>query len=203
VYTEFIQGPRGAGQPDGPDEMHVVFLDNGRSEVLASDCREILRCIRCGACLNVCPVYRQASGHAYRGVYPGPLGAVLSPLMQQRAHGFSENSDLPRASTLCGACHEVCPVDIPIDDLLVRLRDRATRAGARPTMTPPWAAWSLVASQPALWKMALATGRVIGFLPAWLAPGPLAAWRDHHQMPPWRGGAFRRWLSERNAPDAR
>ena len=80
VYNEFISGPRGLGQPDGPEEMHVILVDNGRTDVLASDCRDILRCIRCGACLNVCPVYRQASGHAYRGVYPGPVGAVLSRL---------------------------------------------------------------------------------------------------------------------------
>ena len=82
VYTEFINGPKSAAQPDGPEEMHVIFVDNGRTEVLASDCREILRCIRCGACLNVCPVYRQASGHAYRSVYPGPVGAVLSLIRQ-------------------------------------------------------------------------------------------------------------------------
>ena len=85
VYTEFISGPKLTTQPDGPEEMHVIFVDNGRTEVLAGDCREILRCIRCGACLNVCPVYRQASGHAYRSVYPGPLGAVLSPLLAGRA----------------------------------------------------------------------------------------------------------------------
>ncbi len=94
VYTEFIGGPRAAGQPDGPDEMHVVVLDNGRTDVLASECREILRCIRCGASLNVCPVYRQASGHAYRSVYPGPVGAVLSPLLA--GSDFAELSDLPR-----------------------------------------------------------------------------------------------------------
>src|SRR6202451_3953393 len=120
VYNEFITGPRGAGQPDGPDEMHVIFVDNGRTEVLASDCREILRCIRCGACLNVCPVYRQAGGHAYRGVYSGPVGAVLTPLLAGDA-AFNDFADLPRASSLCGACNEVCPVDIPIPDLLLRL----------------------------------------------------------------------------------
>ena len=125
VYTEFIAGPRAAGQPDGPEEMHVIFLDNGRTETLASECREILRCIRCGACLNVCPVYRQASGHAYRSVYPGPVGAVLTPLLA-REH-FEEFADLPKASSLCGACNEVCPVNIPIPDLLLRLRDKGKR----------------------------------------------------------------------------
>ena len=107
VYTELITGPRAAAQPDGPEEMHVIFLDNGRSEILAGDAREILRCIRCGACLNVCPVYRQSSGHAYRGVYSGPVGAVLTPLLA--GERFNDFADLPRASSLCGACNEVCP----------------------------------------------------------------------------------------------
>jgi len=195
VYTEFVSGPRAPTQPDGPDEMHVVFLDNGRTDVLASECREILRCIRCGACLNVCPVYRQASGHAYRSVYPGPVGAVLSPLLG--GDRFSALSDLPRASTLCGACHEVCPVDIPIEDLLLRLRDRGKREGAKSPGAPSMAAWSIVASEPLAWRAALATGRLIDLLPSWLSPGPLRAWRDHHDLPEWRGGAFRSWLEAR------
>src|SRR3954466_11663543 len=161
VYTEFIAGPKSAAQPDGPEEMHVIFVDNGRTEVLASDCREILRCIRCGACLNVCPVYRQASGHAYRSVYPGPVGAVLSPLLLGKR--FPEKADLPKASSLCGACNEVCPVNIPIPDLLLRLRNKgkeehseAAAAGA-----PPMGAWAVLASQPLAWKTALATGGII------------------------------------------
>ncbi len=195
VYTEFISGPRAAGQPDGPDEMHVVFLDNGRSDILAGECREILRCIRCGACLNVCPVYRQASGHAYRNVYPGPVGAVLSPLLGKDR--FSEFSDLPRASTLCGACHEVCPVDIPIEDLLVRLRTRGKRTGAKSPGAPSMTAWSFLASEPHAWRAALAAGRLVELLPSWLAPASLNAWRDHHEMPVWRGGVFRTWLEKR------
>jgi L-lactate dehydrogenase complex protein LldF len=199
VYTEFIAGPRAAGQPDGPDEMHVVFLDNGRTDVLASEAREILRCIRCGACLNVCPVYRQASGHAYRSVYPGPVGAVLSPLLaHERAHErFAELSDLPRASTLCGACHEVCPVDIPIEELLLRLRDRGKRSGAPSPGSPPMTAWSLVASDANAWRVALATGGLLEALPSWLSPGALRRWRRHHELPEWRGGAFRAWLEKR------
>jgi L-lactate dehydrogenase complex protein LldF len=195
VYTEFIGGPRAAGQPDGPDEMHVVFLDNGRTDILASECREILRCIRCGACLNVCPVYRQASGHAYRSVYPGPVGAVVSPLLA--GVRFSEFSDLPRASTLCGACHEVCPVNIPIEDLLLRLRDRAKRSGAKSGAAPSMTAWSLLASEPHAWRAALVTGQLLEALPSWLLPAALTAWRANHKMPPWRGGAFRRWLDQR------
>jgi L-lactate dehydrogenase complex protein LldF len=170
VYNEFILGPRGAGQPDGPDEAHVVFVDNGRTDVLASDSREILRCIRCGACLNVCPVYRQAGGHAYRSVYPGPVGAVLSPLLLGKA--FPEKADLPKASSLCGACNEVCPVDIPIPDLLLRLRDKAHAEGIPSPGTPPMGAWAILATQPAAWKAALAGGRILNHLPTSLIRAP-------------------------------
>ena len=199
VYNEFILGPRGAGQPDGPDETHVVFVDNGRTDVLASDCREILRCIRCGACLNVCPVYRQAGGHAYRSVYPGPVGAVLSPLLLGKR--FPEKADLPKASSLCGACNEVCPVDIPIPDLLLRLRDRAHTEGIPAPGTPPMGAWALLATVPAAWRAALAGGRVINHLPTRLIPVPaLRAWEARRDLPPWRGGEFRKWLKRRRQP---
>jgi len=176
--------------------MHVIFVDNGRTEVLASDCREILRCIRCGACLNVCPVYRQASGHAYRSVYPGPVGAVLSPLLA--GERFPEFADLPKASSLCGACHEVCPVNIPIPDLLLRLRDKAKREGVPSPGTPPMGAWALLASQPSVWKAALFGGKVINYLPTKLLPIPaLRAWEDKRTLPEWRGGEFRSWLRHR------
>jgi L-lactate dehydrogenase complex protein LldF len=197
VYTEFLGGPRGPAQPDGPEEMHVVFVDNGRSDVLGTDFRSILRCIRCGACLNVCPVYRQASGHAYRSVYAGPVGAVLSPLLGASPRRSLELADLPRASTLCGACHEVCPVDIPIEELLVRLRDHEKRAGAKAAGAPPMGAWSLLASQPDAWRMALRVGRAIEALPPALLPAAVGAWRENHELPPWRGGEFRRWLKAR------
>jgi L-lactate dehydrogenase complex protein LldF len=216
VYTEFLSGPRARTQPDGPDQMHVIFLDNGRSEVLGGDYREILRCIRCGACLNVCPVYRQASGHAYRGVYSGPVGAVLTPLLASEAPEASEASagpqasagrnagflafaDLPRASSLCGACNEVCPVDIPIPDLLLRLRDRGQRAGAHsPAMAPAtMKGFAQLASRPWAWRRALATGRLLGLVPAPLRPRALRVWGQTHALPPWRGGVFRKWLAAR------
>jgi L-lactate dehydrogenase complex protein LldF len=196
VYTEFISGPKRAGQPDGPEEMHVVFVDNGRTEVLAGKCRDILRCIRCGACLNVCPVYRQASGHAYRSVYPGPVGAVLSPLLM--GERFPEKADLPKASSLCGACQEVCPVNIPIPDLLLRLRDRAKQEHVSSPGTPPMGAWALLASQPTAWKAALAGGKLINHLPTQLLPVPaLRAWEQRRSLPEWRGGEFRKWLKGR------
>ncbi|HTT56679.1 MAG TPA: LutB/LldF family L-lactate oxidation iron-sulfur protein [Opitutaceae bacterium] len=192
VYTEFIHGPRAPGQPDGPEEMHVILVDNGRTEVLAGECREILRCIRCGACMNVCPVYRQASGHAYRAVYPGPVGAVLSPLLAG-AH-FLDLADLPKASSLCGACNEVCPVNIPIPDLLLRLRDQGKRAGAPSPGLPPMGPWALVASSPAAWQAVLVGGRLLNVLPHRLIPVPAAqAWVSRRTLPKWRGGEFRRW----------
>jgi L-lactate dehydrogenase complex protein LldF len=196
VYTEFISGPKLPSQPDGPEEMHVIFVDNGRTEVLASECREILRCIRCGACLNVCPVYRQASGHAYRSVYPGPVGAVLSPLLAKDK--FPQLADLPKASSLCGACNEVCPVNIPIPDLLLRLRNRAKEENVPSPGTPPMGAWALMASQPTAWKAALLGGKVMNHLPTKLIPVPaLQAWAAKRELPTWRGGEFRKWLRER------
>jgi L-lactate dehydrogenase complex protein LldF len=196
VYTEFITGPRAQGQPDGPEETHVIFVDNGRTDVLASDCRDILRCIRCGACLNVCPVYRQASGHGYRSVYPGPVGAVLSPLLLGK--NFPQKADLPKASSLCGACNEVCPVDIPIPDLLLRLRDKAHTEGVPSPGTPPMGAWAIMATQPFAWRAALVGGKILNHLPKSLIPVPaLQAWESKRVLPQWRGGEFRKWLKER------
>jgi len=178
--------------------MHVIFVDNGRTEVLASDCRDILRCIRCGACLNVCPVYRQASGHAYRSVYPGPVGAVLSPLLMKEK--FPQKADLAKASSLCGACNEVCPVNIPIPDLLLRLRNRAKEENVPSPGTPPMGAWALLASQPTAWRASLFGGKIINYLPTKLLPIPaLRAWEAKRSLPDWRGGEFRKWLKNRPA----
>ena len=118
TYTSFITGPRREGDLDGPAEMHVVILDNGRSSMLADPVlREALNCIRCGACLNVCPIYRRIGGHAYRSVYPGPIGSIVSPNLFGSAAGY-----LPFASTLCGACKDICPVKIDIPRILLHLR---------------------------------------------------------------------------------
>jgi L-lactate dehydrogenase complex protein LldF len=197
VYTEFIKGPKSPTQPDGPEEMHVIFVDNGRTDVLASDCREILRCIRCGACLNVCPVYRQASGHAYRAVYPGPVGAVLSPLLAGKK--FPEMADLPKASSLCGACNEVCPVNIPIPDLLLRLRNKGKEAGSEAAAAgaPPMGGYAILATQPAAWKTALKLGGIANAVPTPLLPQAAKTWVETRGLPEWRGGQFRKWLKQR------
>ncbi|MFZ4584478.1 MAG: lactate utilization protein B [Acidimicrobiia bacterium] len=117
-YVTMFTGPRRAGETDGPEELHVVLLDHNRRALVGTPYEEMLACIRCGACLNVCPVYRSVSGHAYDTVYTGPMGKVLMPLLT----GGEDGRALPFASTLCGACTEACPVEIPLADLLVRLR---------------------------------------------------------------------------------
>jgi L-lactate dehydrogenase complex protein LldF len=198
VYTEFINGPRSANQPDGPEHMHVVFLDNGRSDVLASNCREILRCIRCGACQNVCPVYRQASGHAYRSTYGGPVGAVLSPLLF--GDRFPELADLPKASSLCGACNEVCPVDIPIPDLLLRLRDKAKREGIHSPAAIPMTPFATLATSPSLWRTAMTMSKAMNHLPIDVAPiKPLQDWLGQRTLPEFHGGDFRKWFKQRKS----
>ncbi len=196
VYTEFINGPKSANQPDGPEHMHVVFMDNGRSDVLASNCREILRCIRCGACQNVCPVYRQASGHAYRSTYGGPVGAVLSPLLF--GDRFPELADLPKASSLCGACNEVCPVDIPIPDLLLRLRDKAKREHVHSPAAIPMLPFATLATSPSLWRTAMTMSKAMNHLPIQVAPiKPLQDWLGQRTLPESKGGDFRKWYKER------
>lgn len=117
-YVTMVTGPRRGWELDGPREFHLVLLDNGRSRILGSDYREALHCLRCGACLNVCPVYGKIGGHAYGWIYPGPIGSILTPLYR----GLKGYQDLPHASTLCGACLEVCPVMIDIPQMLLMLR---------------------------------------------------------------------------------
>jgi L-lactate dehydrogenase complex protein LldF len=196
VYTEFINGPKSENQPDGPEHMHVVFMDNGRTDVLASNCREILRCIRCSACQNVCPVYRQASGHAYRSVYGGPIGAVLSPILFGKR--FPELADLPKASSLCGACNEVCPVDIPIPDLLLRLRDKAKREEIPSEGAIPMTPFATLATSPSLWRTAMTMSKAMNHLPIQVAPiKPLQDWLGQRTLPESHGGDFRKWLKAR------
>ena len=196
VYTEFINGPKSANQPDGPEHMHVVFLDNGRTDVLASNCKEILRCIRCGACQNVCPVYRQASGHAYRSTYGGPVGAVLSPILF--GSRFPELADLPKASSLCGACNEVCPVDIPIPDLLLRLRDKAHREHIHSPAAIPMSPFATLATSPSLWRTAMTMSKAMNHLPIQVAPiKPLQDWLGQRTLPESHGGDFRKWMKSR------
>ena len=147
-YTTVSTGPRRSGDLDGPEAYHVVLLDNGRSQMLGGEFHDMLRCIRCGACMNHCPVYAAVGGHAYGWVYPGPMGAVLTPSLI----GIDEAAALPNASTLCGRCESVCPVKIPLPKMLRHWREREFSK----RLTPPvWrtglSLWSWVARHPALY----------------------------------------------------
>ncbi len=199
-YVELVTGPKAPAQPSGPREMHVIFLDSNRSTIVGGEMAPILRCIRCGACMNTCPVYRQSSGHAYRGVYPGPMGAVMGPLLAG-GDGFAGMADLARASTLCGACRDICPVDIPIPELLARLRARSVRekvASARAGV-PLIRGYSLVARHPRLWRATMRLGRLLDWLPMEKLPmATIRAWFGSRTLPPWRGAGFRDWLSRRH-----
>jgi L-lactate dehydrogenase complex protein LldF len=198
-YVEFLHGPRDASQADGPEEMHVIFMNNHRTDALGTAFSPALRCIRCGACMNVCPVYRQTSGHAYRNVYPGPIGAVLDPILAG-PEGFPEQADLARASTLCGACNDVCPVNIPIPDLLVRHRERAvTEKATKANLgTPPMGTWARLASSPRTWRAAMGASNAMNHVPLDRLPVyPVRAWFEQRDLPEWRGGKFRAWFRKR------
>jgi L-lactate dehydrogenase complex protein LldF len=180
TYTNIITGPRRSGEGDGPDELHVVILDNGRSDVLGGELHEILECIRCGACLNVCPVYRQVGGHAYGWVYSGPVGAVLTPLLAGREQ---EAAELANASTLCGACMDACPVSIPLQDLLLSLRRRKAATAGRAERAG-WRAWAAAWSRPLTYRASIkaaALGRPLRRTTA-MAPG-LRGWAHGRAAP--------------------
>jgi len=147
-YTSFFTGKKRDTDIDGPEQFHVVLLDNGRSEMLGNEFREMLRCIRCGACMNHCPVYGSVGGHAYGWVYPGPMGSVLTPLMTS----LEESSHLPNASTFCGRCAEVCPMSIPLPDLLRQHRIREYDQGLQAPRAK-WALklWAFIAKRPRLY----------------------------------------------------
>jgi L-lactate dehydrogenase complex protein LldF len=191
-YTTFATGPRRDDDDDGPEEYHVVLLDNGRSELLANEFRDALRCIRCGACQSVCPVYRSVGGHAYGWVYGGPIGSILTPAMV----GHDAARDLPEASSFCGACEEICPVRIPLPDLLRRWRERAHRTGLSPARTrAALALWGWLARRPGLYRVVMRT--VIGALAAMgrrrgrFRRLPLAGgWTGTRDLPAPEGGTF-------------
>lgn len=148
-YVSVITGTRKPGEATGAKELHIVLLDNGRAEILSGECREILKCIRCGACMNVCPVYRTVGGHSYGWTYPGPMGIVLTTLLT----GMAKSHPLVDASTLCGACDEVCPVRIPLVDLVLKLRERRVREGfSRPMEKRGMRVFGKVAASPSLFS---------------------------------------------------
>lgn len=180
-FVSLIQGPRRSDEVDGPEEVHVVLVDNGRTRLLADEAAwEALRCVRCGACLNICPVYRQTGGHPYGWTYSGPIGAIIAPGML----GLEEALPLPHASSLCGACVDVCPVRIPIPELLVHWREKAVEQGLTPKVeTVGLKAYTKMAQRPGLFS---AAGAVLRHVPLGLGGRAL----------PVLGG----WMQERSAP---
>ncbi|MBE2320464.1 lactate utilization protein [Solirubrobacter sp. CPCC 204708] len=181
TYVNCLTGPRRESELDGPEELHLVIVDNGRSKILGSPSQEALNCIRCGACLNACPVFRQIGGHAYGDVYSGPIGAVIVPLLSDGNH------ELSHASSLCGACWEACPVKIPLHELL--LEGRAQHAGSERAL---WRAWARAWSSPRAFAL---TGAPAGLRPPQaLVPPPFREWAKGRTLPRREGSTFRtRW----------
>ncbi len=201
VYNNLMTRVRRPGEKDGPEEFYVLLLDNGRSRILASEYAESLACIRCGACLNICPVYQNVGGHAYGWVYPGPIGAIVTPLL----NGLSSAPELPNASSLCGASQSACPVDIHIPDMLLKLRRDLVDTGQ--------ASW--------IWRMGMKGWRIAmrsqflynaGGKPASLAtralrgksgalrrlPPPLSGWTDQRDFPALSRERFRDRFARRS-----
>lgn len=197
VYTTFSTGPRRAADPDGPSAFHVVVLDNGRSAMLGTEFQDMLRCIRCGACMNHCPVYQAVGGHAYGWVYPGPMGAVLTPSLI----GIDQAGHLPNASTFCGRCEAVCPVHIPLPKMMRHWREReferhAATSPARVTLNrAALKLWAFLACRPALYRLATRlAARVLGTLGrrrGRFASLPLArGWTGSRDLPAPQGETF-------------
>lgn len=214
VYTSFLAGPRREGELDGPEEFYLVLLDNGRSRVLEDrDKRQTLYCIRCGACLNYCPVYRKIGGHSFPWVYSGPIGTVITPLFL----GIGHEPALPFASSLCGACGEVCPVRIELPRILLEQRAEVNQARSRDTQHRlerlAFRAWAWLMRHPRLYEMmglmaAAAAPRTepgtwIRRLPAPFNAGPAKAWSSGRDLPPAPSRSFRQMWRERAAREVR
>ncbi|WJV65491.1 LutB/LldF family L-lactate oxidation iron-sulfur protein [Pectobacteriaceae bacterium CE70] len=200
-YNTWLTGPRQANHVDGPEAFHLVIVDNGRSQVLGSPFRDILRCIRCGACMNTCPAYRHIGGHGYGSIYPGPIGAVLSPLLG----GYQDFKDLPYACSLCTACDSVCPVRIPLSKLILKHRrimaesGMTSRAEQRATKM-----FTYVNSHPALWKVGMVAGARAAswFIKGGKAPidiGAIGEWTEARDLPEADGESFRSWFKKHQA----
>jgi L-lactate dehydrogenase complex protein LldF len=193
AYTTLNTGPKRPGDLDGPEQYHVVLLDNGRSSVLGTEMQEMLRCIRCGACMNHCPVYGAIGGHAYGWVYPGPIGAVLTPQLL----GVEEAGNLPNASTFCGRCESVCPVRIPLPKLMRHWREREFELRLTPAaVRQGLSLWGFFARRPRLYRWATGLANralaLLGRADGRYSALPLAGgWTRHRDFPaPQPGGTF-------------
>ncbi|WP_020174932.1 LutB/LldF family L-lactate oxidation iron-sulfur protein [Methyloferula stellata] len=183
-YTTFHCGPKRPGDADGPEEFHIVLVDNGRTNMLGGDLNDMLRCLRCGACMNHCVVYRQIGGHAYGGTYPGPMGSVLTPELD----GLAESRDLVHACTLNGNCQQVCPVDIPLPTLLRGWREKSWHEGLEPQSVRQalWL-WAFVARHPSIYRTATAAAvRVLRLFgrAGWISSMPMIkGWTSYRDFP--------------------
>ncbi|MGC2518856.1 MAG: LutB/LldF family L-lactate oxidation iron-sulfur protein [Burkholderiales bacterium] len=198
-YLSVVTGTRGESDREGPEHMVFILVDNGRTNLVGSDMQEMLRCIRCGACMNHCPVYQAVGGHAYGWVYPGPMGAVLTPAYT----GLENALDLPHASTLCGACAVVCPVKIPLPELLRKLREKQVDRGLRPGHEiAAIRLWSWAAQRPRIYALLSKIGvrvlRLLGGADGMIHGLPFGGgWTRERDMPAPRGRTFRELYAAR------
>jgi L-lactate dehydrogenase complex protein LldF len=192
VYTTFVTGPRRPEDSDGPAEYHVVLLDNGRTALLGGDFSEMLRCIRCGACMNHCPVYQSIGGHAYDSVYAGPMGAVMTPALA----GIENSVDLPNASSFCGACESVCPVRIPLPKLMRYWRERAFERRLVPArQRGALGFWGFFAKRPALYRVAMRlAARALALVDARIL---VKGWTESRDFPLPQGETFQAQFAKR------
>jgi L-lactate dehydrogenase complex protein LldF len=201
VYTTLSTGPRRAGDVDGPEEYHVVLLDNGRSSMIGTDFQHMLRCIRCGACMNHCPVYHAVGGHAYGWVYPGPMGAVLTPSLI----GVEKGGQLPNASTFCGRCESVCPMRIPLPGMMRHWREREFERHLQPSVARyGLGLWAWVARRPALYRFGTRIAmHVMGFYARktgkFHAMPFASGWTDWRDLPAPQGKTFQSEWKKRRA----
>jgi L-lactate dehydrogenase complex protein LldF len=199
-YVSVLTGTKRPGDAEGAERLHIILLDNGRTGILKGKYREILKCIRCGACLNICPVFQSVGGHAYGWVYPGPMGSVLTPLLL----GLPESSPLPDASTLCGACGEVCPVKIPLPGMLVELRADGRAQGLKsPAEVLGMKAYASVMSRAGILEAVQRIAGVVSQLlfkerkVEWL-PFRLSGWTERRDFPAPAPQPFRKqWKKQR------
>ncbi len=201
VYTTFSTGPKRQGDVDGPEEYHVIILDNGRSNMIGSEFQDMLRCIRCGSCMNHCPVYHAVGGHAYGWVYPGPMGAVLTPSLM----GVKDGGQLPNASTFCGRCEAVCPMRIPLPKMMRHWREREFEKHLNPA-SQRWGLnfWAFFAKRPRLYHLATSLGipllSLFGRRKGYFKYLPLASgWTKYRDLPAPETRTFQQQWAQREA----
>ena len=205
-YVTMVNGPRAHGEEDGPEEFHLIIMNNGRDRLLRDESlREALNCIRCGACMNSCPVYRKVGGHSYGWVYPGPIGSIVSPVLT----GLKDGAKLPAASSLCGACHDACPVKINIPRMLLELRSQTAEGEPDPAQRASglgerftWKAWRQGMMSRRRFDAGSSVGKIVSSplkQDGWLkkVPPPISGWTASRDFPAPASQSFGKWFAER------